>query len=75
MSESVQSKTDLTEVLAERLFYAEQGHTGLNWEDLSSEFGQEDYRRTVGRLMEGIWDTNKPIVYLDLAEDQMWWSA
>lgn len=72
--EKVQIKTSLTEVLAERLFYAEMGHTGMTWNDLSDEFGQEDYRRKVGRLMEGLWNPDKPMVHLDLGEDEMWWS-
>lgn len=65
----------LSEVLAQRLFYAEMGHTGLTWDDLSPEFGQEDYRRKISRLLEGLWRTEMPIVHMDLAEDFMWWSA
>lgn len=65
-------KLDLTETLAERLFYAEMGHTGMTWDQLSPEFGQEDYRRKIGRFMEGLWSPGQPIVVLDLDNDQMW---
>ena len=65
----------LSETLAERLFYAEMGHTGMDWSALSPEFGQEDYRRKIGRMMEGLWNPDRPIVHLDLAEDEMWWTS
>lgn len=62
----------LSETLAERLFYAEMGHTGMDWSQLSPEFGQEDYRRKVSRMLEGLWDPERPWVVMDLAEDELW---
>lgn len=64
----------LVETLAERLFYAEMGHTGMTWDSLSVEFGQEDYRRKVSRMLEGLYRTDEPRIVLDLGDDLMWWA-
>lgn len=66
------TKHSLTETLARQLFIAELGHTGLTWDQLDREFGQGDYRDKAGRVLEGWFDPDKPLVILDLANDEMW---
>jgi hypothetical protein len=68
-----EGRAPLVETLAERLFYAEMGHTGMTWDQLDPQFGQEEYRRTIGRLMEGIYRSDAPLVVLDLDDDSMEW--
>lgn len=61
----------LLEVLAHRWFVAEMGHTGLSWDSLS-DGGKEDYRRYVGRFLEGLYDPDRPVIVLDTAVDKLW---
>lgn len=62
---------ELVETLAERLFNAVHGQSGVSWNQLDSEFGQGDYRRYVNRLLEGLWDAERPIIVLDVENDEL----
>lgn len=70
---STSKSAPLVETLAECLFYAEMGHTGMTWDQLSAEFGQEEYRRKVSRMCEGLWRTGRPFILLDLDDDSPTW--
>lgn len=65
------TKHPLVETFAQQLFIAQHGHTGMRWDQLDDQFGKEEYRRTVGRILEGWWDPSKPIVVLDVENDEL----
>lgn len=73
--DGVVQKHPLTDTFARQLFVAKHGHTGMTWDQLDDEFGKEEYRRQVARIIEGWWDPDKPLVVLDLANDELWLAA
>lgn len=60
----------LGETFARQLFIAEFGHTGMTWDSLS-DISHDEWITKAGRVLEGWWDRDRPIVVLNLAEDTL----
>lgn len=59
---------DATDVLAEALFYAEMGHTGMTWDDCSDHY-QDEWKRKVGKMLDAFHDPGNPFLVIDLSEN------
>lgn len=56
--------------LAEQMFVAEYGHTGISYHDFSEDSHQE-WEKRASRVLEGWWSPDAPNVVINLREDTL----
>lgn len=61
------------EFLAVAMYQAENGHTGIWWEDLN-EYAQEDWRKKADKVLEGMFSSHDQVLVIDIGDDKLYYA-